>query len=86
MCLSLVSTILLGFSVVSPASASRQLGILQRLRPLHPQLERSLRDAYAKSPTVQSLVDELEQSDLIVHIVPRGADSGPPGALSGSSR
>ena len=51
------------------------------VRPLHPQLQQVLQHSYERSLTVRGLVDELERSNVIVHIVPRIGAHGPPGAL-----
>lgn len=44
------------------------------VRVLDAALAQSLHDSYFVSPTVRSLVDELDRSDLIVHVIPMRSD------------
>ena len=48
---------------------------------MHDALTESLATGYALSSTVRGLVHELEDSDVIVHIVAATSRSGPPGSL-----
>lgn len=48
------------------------------IRILDSRLAAALRDALERSPTLQAIVGELEQSDLIVHVVARSASARHP--------
>jgi hypothetical protein len=52
-----------------------------RVRPLHISICEALDAAYAASPTVRHLVDELEGSDLIIHLLGQLSDGDSPGML-----
>ena len=51
------------------------------VRPLQDRIRAALDLSYASSPTVRRLVDELETSDVIVHLVARAEGAGPQGTL-----
>ena len=54
------------------------------LRPLDAELTRTLAQLYAVSPEARNLIDRLERSDLLIHIVPMGPNGN--GNLAGSMR
>lgn len=45
------------------------------IRPLNSVLAATLRDSYDASATVRAIVDELDRSDLIVHVVAMGPEN-----------
>lgn len=45
------------------------------IRPLNSVLAATLHDSYDASATVRAIVDELDRSDLIVHVVAMGLDN-----------
>lgn len=47
-----------------------------RVRPLSLVLERTLADGYAQSPTMRCLVNAIEHSNIIVHVVSGKASDG----------
>ena len=51
------------------------------VRPLNKRVRAALDLSYASSSTVRRLVDELEASDVIVHILTRPEGPGPQGTL-----
>lgn len=54
------------------------------LRVLSTMIASTLRDSYRTSPTIRSLVDELEQSDLVIHVTGLSADEST--RFSGTTR
>ena len=44
------------------------------VRVLHPALTRTFDDVYAASPSARKLIDRLERSDLLIHVVGMGMD------------
>lgn len=63
------------FAVVATLSFTVQtVGLAQvseeppRVRPCSPSMAALIADAYAKSPTVQRLIDALEQTDVVVYV------------------
>jgi hypothetical protein len=42
------------------------------VRVLHPALTKTLDDVYAASPSARKLIDRLERSDLLIHVVGMG--------------
>jgi hypothetical protein len=55
-------------STAAGAPGDRSYGTSDRLRPQSPRVGQWLRDARRRSPTVQRLVDRIEQSDVIVYL------------------
>jgi hypothetical protein len=51
------------------------------VRPLQDRVREALDLSYASSPTVRRLVDELESSDVVVHLLARDEGPGPQGTL-----
>ena len=45
------------------------------VRVLHEGLAQTLDDVYAASPSARTLIDRLERSDLLIHVVGMGMDS-----------
>ena len=54
------------FLTATPAPGQ---GLLHAVRVVDATLASTLREVYRTSPTLRALVDELEQSDVIVHVV-----------------
>jgi hypothetical protein len=50
-------------------------GTLPVVRVLHRQLEQTLEETLANSATFRAIVDELERSDLIIHVTGMGLDA-----------
>ena len=63
------------------APAASDLHRFFHVRPLDPVLSRILHESYQHSPTVRSLVDQLEQSDVIAHVVSRTRQTTHAGTL-----
>lgn len=76
-----VIAVLLSSIVASPVpvpAVSRP----SHVRPVHQRVRAALEFSYAVSPTIRRLVDEIEASDLIVHLVEKPRRGGPQGALT----
>jgi hypothetical protein len=50
-------------------------GTLSVVRVLHRQLSQTLDETLATSPTLRAIVDELERSDLLIHVTGMGLDA-----------
>src|SRR5687768_15342055 len=60
--------------VALAASSLNATGRRDVVRVLHPALSRTLEDVYAASPSARTLIDRLERSDLLIHVVGMGMD------------
>lgn len=58
------------FVITLPSTAAADPKPLPVIRVLHPVLAHTLDELYAASPTARVIVDELENTDLLIHVVP----------------